>query len=340
MKKTAAELAEIIGGTLYGDSTVVIDDVCSAESAGPSHVTFARGIYAEHIEEMQAGVILVDELPAHYTKNLIVVPDCRRSFGELIDLYRPENRFTPGIHETAVIAPTAQLGKDVCIMAYAVVEEGAEIGDGTVLYPYCYVGKQAKIGKDCELNPGAVVHENSILGDRVVLRAHAVVGGQGFGFSTDENGHHHHIRQLGRAVIEDDAEIGACSTVDNGAMNNTVVGSGTKIDNLCHLGHNVEVGKDCFLCAQVGVAGSTKIGNHVIMAGQTGVNGHISIGDGVICGGKAGIVGTIKEPGTYLGYPARPHAQWGRIEAATSRLPELVKRIRKLEKQLAELEGK
>ncbi len=340
MKKTAAELAEITGGTLYGDGSVIIDDVCSAESAGPSHVTFARGVYAEHIEEMQAGVILVDELPANYTKNLIVVPDCRRSFGELIDLYRPENRFTPGIHETAVIAPTAQLGKDVCIMAYAVVEDGAEIGDGTVLYPYCYVGKQARIGKDCELNPGAVVHENSILGDRVVLRAHAVVGGQGFGFSTDENGHHHHIRQLGRAVIGDDAEIGACSTVDNGAMNNTVVGSGTKIDNLCHLGHNVEVGKDCFLCAQVGVAGSTKVGNHVIMAGQTGVNGHISIADGVICGGKAGIVGSIKEPGTYLGYPARPHAKWGRVEAALSHLPDLMKKIRKLEKQLAELEKK
>ncbi len=340
MKKTAAELAEICGGTLYGDGAVVIDDVCSAESAGPSHVTFARGIYAEHIEEMQAGVILVDELPAHYTKNLIVVPDCRRSFGELIELFRPENRFVPGIHETAVISPTAHLGKDVCIMAYAVIEDGAEIGDGTVIYPYCYIGKQAKVGKDCELNPGAVVHENSILGDRVVLRAHAVVGGQGVGFSTDENGHHHHIRQLGRAVIEDDAEIGACSTVDNGAMNNTVVGSGTKIDNLCHLGHNVEVGKDCFLCAQVGVAGSTKIGNHVIMAGQTGVNGHISIGDGVICGGKAGIIGTIKEPGTYLGYPARPHAQWGRVEAALSHLPELVKKVRRLEKQLAELEKK
>lgn len=338
MKKTAGELAKLVGGTLYGDSSVVIDDVCSAESAGPSHITFARGVYAEHIEEMKAGVILVDELPKTFTKNLIVVPDARRSFGELIELYRPENKFEPGIHETAVISPNATIGKDVCIMAYAVIEDGAEIGDGTVIYPYCYVGKQARIGKDCELNPGAVVHENSILGDRVVLRAHAVVGGQGFGFSTDENGHHHHIRQLGRAVIGDDAEIGACSTVDNGALNNTVVGQGTKIDNLCHLGHNVEVGTDCFLCAQVGVAGSTKVGNHVIMAGQTGVNGHITIVDNAVFGGKTGIIGTIKEPGTYLGYPARTHAQWGRVEAALSHLPELMKKVRRLEKQLAEKE--
>lgn len=340
MKKTAGEIAALIGGTLYGDKDVIIDDVASAESAGPSQVTFARGVYAEHIEEMQAGVILVDEIPAHYTKNLIVVPDARRSFGELIEVFRPENKWEPGIHETAVISEKALIGKDVTIMAYAVIEEGAEIGDGCVIYPYCYIGKYAKLGKDCELNPGAVVHENSILGDRVVLRAHAVVGGQGFGFSTDEQGHHHHIRQLGRAVIRDDVEIGACSTVDNGAMNNTIVGSGTKIDNLCHLGHNVEVGQDNFLCAQVGIAGSTKVGDHVIMAGQTGVNGHITICDNAVFGGKTGIIGTIKTPGTYLGYPARTHAQWGRVEAALSHLPELMKKIRRLEKQLAEKEEK
>ena len=129
MKKTAGEIAALIGGTLYGDSTVLIDDVASAESAGPSHVTFARGVYAEHIEEMQAGVILVDELPAHYTKNLIVVPDARRSFGELIEVFRPENKWKPGIHETAVISEKALIGKDVTIMAYAVIEEGAEIGE-------------------------------------------------------------------------------------------------------------------------------------------------------------------------------------------------------------------
>lgn len=236
-------MAEIVGGKLYGDSTVEIDDVRSAESAGPSHITFARGIYAEHIEEMKAGVILVDELPAHYTKNLIVVPDCRRSFGQLVDLYHPESHYTPGIHPTAVVSDKAVIGKDVCIMPYAVIDEGARIGDGTVIFPYTYVGKNAQIGKDCEINPGCVIHENSVLGDRVVLRAHAVVGGQGFGFSTDEKGHHHHIRQLGKAVISDDCELGAGTAVDNGALNDTVVGRGTKIDNLVHLGHNVQVGE-------------------------------------------------------------------------------------------------
>ena len=158
MKKTAGELAKIVGGTLYGDPAVVIDDVRSAESAGSSHVTFARGLYAEHIEEMQAGVILVDALPAKYTKNLIVTEDCRRSFGKLIELYHPEEQHDGKIHPTAIVSKTAVIGEHVTIMPYVVVDDGAEIGSGTVVYPYVYIGKNSKIGKNCELNPGAVIH--------------------------------------------------------------------------------------------------------------------------------------------------------------------------------------
>lgn len=338
MEKTTAELAELVGGKLYGDPNHVITDVCSAESAGPGNVTFARGLYAEHIDEMKAGVILVDELPKNHTKNLIVVPDCRRAFGQLVALYHPETHYKPGIHPTAVISQTAKIGRDVCIMPYAVVDDGAVIGDRTVVFPYVYIGKNAKIGADCELNPGAVIHENSILGDRVVLRAHAVIGGQGFGFSTDKEGHHTHIRQLGRAVISDDVEIGAGSAVDNGALNDTIVHSGTKIDNLVHLGHNVEVGSDCFIIAQTGVAGSSKIGNHCILAGQTGVNGHISITDNVIIGGKSGVVGNVKKPGVYMGFPLKSHVQWGRTEVIISHLPELFKKVRKMENLISDFQ--
>ncbi len=334
MKKTVEELAKYVGGTVYGDGNIVIEDVRSAESAGPAHATFARGIYAEHIEEMQAGVILVDELPKQYTKTLIVCADCRREFGRLIDLFHPEIHFAPEIHPTAVISEHAKIGKDVTIMAYTVVEDGAEIGEGTVIYPNCYIGHNAKIGKNCELNPGAVVHENSILGDRVVLRAHAVIGGQGFGFSTDENGHHTHIRQLGNTILEDDVEIGAGSAVDNGAMNSTIVRRGTKIDNLVHLGHNVEIGTDCFVIAQTGIAGSSKVGNHCILAGQTGITGHIEICDNVTIGGKGGVLGNITEPGTYVGYPIRKRFEWARIEALLGRLPDLIKTVKKLEKEL------
>lgn len=334
MKKTVEELAKLVGGKVYGDGNTVIEDVRSAESAGPHHVTFARGIYAEHIEEMKAGAILVDELPPKYTKTLIVTPDCRRSFGQLIDVFHPEIKIPAGIHPTAVIAPTAKIGDGAAIMAHTVVEDGAEIGDGTVVYPNCYIGHHAKLGKQCELYPGAVVHENCVLGDRVVLRAHAVIGGQGFGFSTDEQGRHTHIRQLGNVILEDDVEIGAGSAVDNGAMNSTIVRRGTKIDNLVHLGHNVEIGEDCFIIAQTGIAGSTKVGSHCILAGQTGVTGHITICDNVVLGGKSGVVGDIKEPGTYVGYPARKHGEWGRMEVIMGRLPDLFKRVKKLEKLL------
>lgn len=336
MKKTAGELAKIVGGTLYGDPAVVIDDVRSAESAGSSHVTFARGLYAEHIEEMQAGVILVDALPAKYTKNLIVTEDCRRSFGKLIELYHPEEQHDGKIHPTAVVSKTAVIGEHVTIMPYVVVDDGAEIGSGTVVYPYVYIGKNSRIGKNCELNPGAVIHENSILGDRVVLRAHAVIGGQGFGFSTNAAGHHTHIRQLGKAVLQDDVEVGSGSAVDNGAMNDTVIGRGTKVDNLVHLGHNVEIGEDCFIIAQVGIAGSTKIGDSCVLAGQTGITGHVNITDHVVLGGKTGVVGNIETPGTYVGYPARPHGEWGREQIMVTRLPELMKKMRRLEKLLTE----
>lgn len=335
MKKTVGDIADIIGGTVYGDPSVVIEDVKSAESAGPHHITFARGIYAEHIEEMKAGAILVDELPEMYTKNLIVVSDCRRAFGELIDLYHPEPVYETSIHPTAVISDTAKLGTNVTVMAYAVIDEGAVIGNGTVIFPHSYIGKEVHVGAHCEINPGVVIHENTIIGDRVVLRAHAVIGGQGFGFATDEKGHHTHIRQLGRVILHDDVEIGAGSAVDNGAMNDTVIRRGTKIDNLVHIGHNVEIGEDCFIIAQVGIAGSTQVGNGCVIAGQSGIAGHLKITDHVTLGAKSGVIGNIETPGVYMGFPHRPHGDWGREQVMIKRLPDMIKKIKKIEKAMS-----
>jgi UDP-3-O-[3-hydroxymyristoyl] glucosamine N-acyltransferase len=340
MSLTTAEIADKVGGRLYGNPNQVITDVSSAEKAGPQHVTFARGVYVEYLSQMKAGVIIIDEDagvdPEKFEQNIIVCDDARRAFGDMVAFFHPEPHYEPGIHPTAVISPSAKIDPSATVMAYCVIDDDAVIGKNCVLFPYVYVGKKAVLGEGCEINPGAVIHENSILGDRVVLRAHAVIGGQGFGFSTDEQGHHTHIRQLGNVVLGNDVEIGAGSTVDNSAMNSTLVGRGTKIDNLVHLGHNVEVGEDCFLCAQVGVAGSTTVGNHCILAGQVGVTGHIHITDNVILGGKTGVTGNIKKPGTYVGYPARPHGEWGRTQVLIGRLPEIRKKIRRLEKLLEE----
>ena len=178
-----------------------------------------------------------------------------------------------------------------------------------------------------------------MIGKRFVARAHAVIGGEGFGFATQKDGRHERISQIGNVVIGDDVEVGAASAIDNGTMGSTVVKRGTKIDNLVHLGHNVEVGEDCFLIAQVGIAGSTKIGNRVILAGQTGCTGHITIADNVICAGKTGITGSIKEAGTYAGFPVRPHSEWLRMEATAGKLPEMYKKLKALEKRVKELEA-
>ena len=332
MKKTVRELAKYVEGRLIGSGDTVISDVKSALEAGPQHVTFAVGAFTEHIEEMQAGAILAEAAPENCTKTLIVVDNPRSAFARLVELYHPPMKTQAGIHPTAVVGERVHLGKNVSVMAYAVIDEDAEIGDDTVIYPHTYIGPRVKVGKGCVIFPGAVIHENCILGDRVVLRAHAVIGGQGFGFTTEKNGEHLHIPQIGNVVLGDDVEIGAGSAVDNGTMDSTVVGRGTKIDNLVHLGHNVQIGENCFIIAQTGVAGSTKIGSQCILAGQTGVNGHITIGDHVVLGGKSGVVGSIKEPGAYVGYPARPYSEWGRIEVILSHLPELAKKIRRMEK--------
>ena len=207
------------------------------------------------------------------------------------------------------------------------------------LHAYVYIGHNARIGEGTTIYASSVVHENCILGKRVVLRANAVVGGEGFGFAT-ENGKHTHIPQVGNVILEDDVEVGSCSCIDNATMGSTLVRRGTKIDNLVHLGHNVEIGEDCFLIAQVGIAGSTKCGNHVIFAGQTGCTGHITIGDNVTFAGKTGITGNVPSNGLYAGFPMRPHKEWLKLAAYESRLPDMVKQLKALEKEVAALQAK
>ena len=340
MQKTVGEIAKLLGGTLYGNPDIIIKDVKSAESAGPEHATFAKGVYVEYINQFKAGVILVDSPIENCDKNLIVVRDCRGAFGKLIEIFHPEKTFAPQIHPTAVIGKNVKISESACIMAYTVIGDNVTVDEKTVIFPFVYIGENSVIGKNCEINPGAVIHENTVIGDKVVIRAHAVVGSQGFGFSTDENGHHTHIRQLGKIVVGDDVELGAGTTVDNGAINDTVIRRGTKIDNLVHLGHNVEVGEDCFIIAQTGVAGSTKIGNKCVLAGQSGVVGHVKIADNVTVGAKSAVIGNISESGFYVGFPAKKHAKWGRIEATLNKLPDILKKVRKLDKTVTEFENK
>lgn len=339
MKKTVQELAEFLGGTVIGNGDAVIEDVKGLAEAGRQDITFAVDPYTEYLPQVHAGAVIVEkEVPAG-DNTLVVVENPRLAFSQLLVLFHPRQSVASGIHPTAIIDDSAVIGENTAVMAYAVIGKHVKIGDNCTIYPSVFIGDNVTIGNDTTIYPGAVIHENCVLGQRDVIRAHAVIGGEGFGFAT-ENGKHTRIPQIGNVEIGDDVEIGACTCIDNATLGSTKVARGTKVDNLVHLGHNVEIGEDCFIIAQTGIAGSTKAGNHVIFAGQTGCTGHITIGDNAVFAGKTGITGNIKGGQIYAGFPARPHMEWSRTQVYLKRLPEMAKTIKTLEKKIAQLEEK
>lgn len=339
MKKTVQELAEFLGGTVIGNGDAVIEDVKGLAEAGRQDITFAVDPYTEYLPQVHAGAVIVEkEVPAG-DNTLVVVENPRLAFSQLLVLFHPRQSVASGIHPTAIIDDSAVIGENTAVMAYAVIGKHVKIGDNCTIYPSVFIGDNVTIGNDTTIYPGAVIHENCALGQRDVIRAHAVIGGEGFGFAT-ENGKHTRIPQIGNVEIGDDVEIGACTCIDNATLGSTKVARGTKVDNLVHLGHNVEIGEDCFIIAQTGIAGSTKAGNHVIFAGQTGCTGHITIGDNAVFAGKTGITGNIKGGQIYAGFPARPHMEWSRTQVYLKRLPEMAKTIKTLEKKIAQLEKK
>lgn len=333
-----AEIADRIGGHVIGDAEVVIHGATGVEIAGPTEITFAVPPHLEKAAASKAGAVLVPLEVQEFTKPAIRVENPRVAFVELLALFQPPSTVRREIHPTAVLGAEVELGQNVAIMPYAVIEDGAVIGDNTILYPHTYVGRGARLGSDCILYPSATVMDACQVGNRVILHSGAVIGSDGFGYVT-HGGEHRKVPQLGIVVLEDDVEVGVNSAIDRATTTQTRVGKGTKIDNLVHLAHNVEVGQHCFFVAQTGIAGSTKIGSHCTFAGQTGCSGHLNIGDGSIFTARSAPIGDMPGGAVYGGFPARPHKEWLRQEAAAAKLPDLVKKIRELEKRLARLEG-
>ena len=339
MKKTVKELAQFLGGTVIGDENREISDVKGLAEAGSDDISFAVEPYTEYLPQVHAGAVITEkEYPAG-NNTLVLVENPRLAFSKLLELFHPRQSVQKGIHSTAVVDESAKIGENTAVMAYAVIGKNVRIGAGSVVYPYVFIGDNVTVGANAAIYPGAVIMENTVMGDNAVIRAHAVIGGEGFGFAT-KDGKHTRIPQIGNVTIGDDVEIGACTTIDNGTLGSTKVGRGTKIDNLVHLGHNVEIGEDCFVIAQTGIAGSTKVGNHVTFAGQTGCTGHITIGDNVTFAGKSGIVGNVASNTVNAGFPARPHIEWSRTQVYIKKLPDLAKTVKALEKRIAELEEK
>ncbi len=245
-------------------------------------------------------------------------------------------KFTPGIHPTAVISSSAKLGANVSVGAYTVIEDGVTVGDNTVIFPQCYIGKEVSIGKNCFIYPQVVIREQCVLKDYVILQAGAKIGSDGFGF-TFHDGRHQKIPQIGNVVLGNDVEIQSNTCIDRAKIASTVIGDNTKIDNLVQIGHNVTVGMSSICCAQVGVAGTTDIGNGVILAGQVGLAGHMTIGDRAQVGAQSGVMTSIPAGQTYFGYPAMPQREAFKQQVLLRKMPELYKEFQKFQKEAASL---
>jgi UDP-3-O-[3-hydroxymyristoyl] glucosamine N-acyltransferase len=340
MRVTLDAVAKAIDGTVVGDGTVEITGVAGIREAREGELTFlANPRYEPYLDLTQASAVIVAENHKNCGKPLIQNANPYLAFLKAVRFFQGEGpRPAPGPHPSAVVAAGAVLDPSASVGPCAVVEAGAVIGPRSIVQAGCYVGAGARIGADCLLYPNVTLRETCEIGDRVIVHSGVVIGSDGFGFVRDGD-IHRKLPQVGNVVIEDDVELGACVTIDRATTGTTRIGAGTKIDNLVQIAHNVQVGRNCIIVAQVGISGSTKLGDHVVLAGQVGVVGHIEIGAGAMIGAKSGVSNSV-EPGEKLfGSPARPFAQAKRIEASLKYLPELIHTVRRLKRRVEELEG-
>lgn len=335
MPITAADVATQTGGRLIGDPSVVVRGIAPLDRAGPEELSFlAHARYASWFATSRAGVVLISpllEAAKGLTPTRIVVDKPVEALLPLLARFHRSEPRASGVHPTAVIAPSARVGAGVTIDPYAVVGENVSVGDGTWIGAGVSVGVGSVIGRNVRVFPNAVVYPYTELGDRVVLHAGAQVGREGFGFVPRPDGVVR-IPHIGRCVLEHDVEIGANSCVDRGSVDDTVIGAGTKIDNLVQIGHNVRIGRFCFVASQAGVAGSARIEDGVQVGGQAGIGGHLTVGAKATVAARAGVIGDMPGDQVWSGYPARAHKEQMRTYAAMTRL---VRMIRPLERLLA-----
>jgi UDP-3-O-[3-hydroxymyristoyl] glucosamine N-acyltransferase len=341
VEKGLEELAGLVGGRIIGDASLVITGVAGIDQARPGDITFlASPKYTALLKTTRASAVMVPEDKADVEgPSLVVVKDPYMAFASVLRLFNPPVMPPAGVHPKAEVHKGAVLGKGVSIQPFAFVDEGARVGDRVVIFPGVYVGKGVGIGDDTVIYSNVSVREGSVIGKRVIIHCNSVIGSDGFGYAK-EGARYHKIPQVGIVRIGDDVEIGACVTIDRATVGETSVGRGTKIDNLVQIAHNVKVGEDTVLVAQVGISGSTTIGSRVTLAGQVGVAGHIEVADDCIVGAKAGVSKDIKKKGAFTGYPALPHNLWLRAQVVFSKLPEMKKRLEELGKRVKELESR
>lgn len=333
-QRLGAELVAGEGERLEAAADRSIDGVAGIEAAGPTRVTFvANPKYAALARTTHAAALIVEpNFPSLKTPTLRT-SNPYLAWSKAIEAFHPAPRYEPGVHTTAVIPPSAQIGARAHIGAYVVVGERCRIGDDAVLLPHVVLYDGVTVGHRFLAHAHAVVREGCTLGDDVVLQNGAVIGSDGFGFAKNAEGRWLKIIQAGPAILEDAVEVQANACIDRASVGETRIGAGTKIDNLVQVGHGSTVGKDTLLCSQVGLAGSTAVGNHVILAGQVGAAGHLTIGDGAIATAQSGIPSDVAPGAVVSGYPAMDNRAWLRTVAAINRLPEILRKLKASEKR-------
>jgi UDP-3-O-[3-hydroxymyristoyl] glucosamine N-acyltransferase len=330
---TAQAVAELVGGRLLGDGAVTIRAIRPLDRAGPEALSFAiSSRYAEELRASRAGAVLVpdalaDAEPGPRTR--IVVQDPYAALARVMDALFPAVPPSPGVDPTARIGPGCILGTDVQLGPFVVLGRGVRLGARCRLAEGVSLGDDVSVGEDTVIGPRVVCYPGSAIGSRVLLKAGAVIGGDGFGYLSGAAGHTR-IPHVGGCILEDDVEIGSNSCVDRGSVDDTVVGRGSKLDNLVHVGHNVRLGERCLVMAGVGIAGSTRIGNDVILAGHVGVTDHLLIGDRARVAAKSAVFGDIPPGASFSGHPARPHRQFLRAQAALYRVAPIITQLERL----------
>jgi UDP-3-O-[3-hydroxymyristoyl] glucosamine N-acyltransferase len=335
------ELAERLDCRLDGDGDIDIVRVAGIQDAAPGDVTFlANPKYEKLLPTTRASAVIVRENAPAAPCAVLRARDPYLAFARAVAVFAPAWRPPPGIHALASVATTAQVGTEASIGAFVAVGERTSIGERTVIFPNVTIYDGARIGSDCIIHSNVAIRERVSIGNRVILQNGVVVGGDGYGFVRRGDGTHEKIPQVATVVIEDDVELGANTTVDRPAVGETRIKAGTKIDNLVQIGHGVSVGRNVLMAAQVGIAGSTEVDDDVVFGGQVGVGGHLQIGRGAIAVGQSGVTNSLSPRAMVAGYPAIDSRDWRKASVVFRRLPELKRRLERLEAMVAELTGR